>query len=84
MKLALPLMLRRGCEAPPRLLQEEFRVINADVPVPGLFEEAIRHAAPGKYVQRGQLGRWKTNYTLEVSKRRFKHTGVTQVNDLRR
>ena len=84
LKLALPLMLKRGCKTPPQLLQEEFRAMNAGAQVPGLLEEAMVHVKPGKYTLQGQMPKWLTNYTLDVSKNRFRHEGVTQINGLRR
>ena len=81
-KLSLPMQLERGCPRPPRLVQEEFRLLNADARVPGLLEQALVHMAPGKYTVHGTVPRWKTNYSLALSKRAFKHTGVTMVNGL--
>lgn len=80
LKLSLSLMLERGCASPPQVLHEEFRAMNAEVQVPGLLEEAMVHAPPGNYTKHVKMGRWKTNYTLSVSKRRFRHGGVTEVH----
>ena len=71
LRLALRGMIERGCgpHAAPRLLQhEEYRGTNFGSPVPGLFDEAVKHAGNG--TTEGALPHVGISYAVSVSKRK--------------